>query len=118
MTWIRGDGGSRALCAIEGEIERSLRRPPERAPERGLYPFSELASASGLGRHPATFGEVCKAAVGKDRVALHFDQRNRRRDLQVVVASVFPSLVEQSAGVAASVFEEKIPVHVTELCHP
>src|SRR2546427_11190873 len=96
VSGIRGDRATNSFLAVEGECVVSAIGHPEVTVKRRLDSRCGLSRVSRQAFFPPSAREVAEGPFRCHRVALDFDESDRRINSEMVVGTVLPTLVEEA----------------------
>ena len=107
---VRGRGASRALRPVQSQGKEPWILEPEVHVDAFSKMFRGVSCGGRVDRVALSLRQGGEGSVRSVRVSLDFDQRDGRRDTQMVVRTILPSLVEEARRVRPFVLQVAVVV--------
>src|SRR2546427_7754205 len=118
VSGIRGDCSTHSFLAVEGECVVSGLSHPEVTVKRRLDSGCGLSRVSRQAFFPPSAREVAEGPFRCHCVALDFDESDRRINSEMVVGTVFPTLVEEAPRILSFVLDVAVAIDIGIGGHP
>src|SRR2546427_3419374 len=118
VSGIRGDRATNSFLAVEGECVVSGLSHPEVTVKRRLDSGCGLSRFSCQSFLPPSAREVAEGPFRCHCVALDFDESDRRINSEMIIGTVFPTLVEEAPRILSFVLDIAVAIDIRKGGHP